>query len=538
MAIGVGGKWALRARPFGTLKTPFGKKHRGKRLEAGQACAPPHPRRKEGGAAKPQSMGQGGLQGSSKPSRRVKRSRRLAASARCPESSRGEQPDPEAWLENVAFPEPADDPALAELEDEDLVLEAGELEFDPEQWREASERYAASGRAGTRRAASETLRVQSRRTRALPRQESSRRDARGSSGTGPTRRIPRASAPITPSVRSRAARSVTARLRPLPPRPPSQPPQGRPSQPCWGAKVRRSSFRVSRGGLSKAQALAVSWPELNQAERAPRREGPPLELLALAALSLGLLLALGGPLLLRDRSSATPARGTTSAALTSAPSQGSQALAPQGTATQTPTLGRTAQSEASPETASTEGRQRALSTQDGSPAAAKGQGRSDPRLRRRGSLAQAQRRASEEVLGAVGGAQLRFGLACGTYGATAHVPLRLEQLSDAPAARDLTWELRHDARLEVEALSAGPAAQEASASLSFETLGPGRVRVRVSGKRPLGTGELCVVRLRVPPSSAEAPLPPYLPLEAIALRVNEGAPRLGAGAQGALRLEP
>ncbi len=369
-------------------------------------------------------MGQGGLRGSSSdpPSRRVKRSRRLAASAACPESNRGAKrpPAPEAWLENVAFPEPADDPALAELEDEDLVLEADELEFDAEQWREASERYAASGRSGTRRAASETARVQSQRTRALPRQESSRRDGRGSSGTGPTRRIPRASAPISPSVRSRAARSVTARLRPLPPRPASQPPQGRPSQPCWGAEVRRPSFRVSRGGLSRAQALAVTWPELGPAERAPRRERPPLELLALAALSLGLLLALGGPLLLRDRPSSAPARGATSAALTSAQDPGSQTRAPQDAATQTPTQRRAAGSEASPRTASTEGK-RAPSTQDESRGAARDQGRSDPRLRRRGSLALGRREANEEVLGSSGGARLRFGLACGTYGATAHL---------------------------------------------------------------------------------------------------------------------
>lgn len=491
-----------------------------------------------GGAAQPQPMGQGGLQGSfdEAHSRRVKRSRRLAADPACPESG-GE--DPEAWLENVAFPEPADDPALAELEDEDLVLEADELEFDAEQWREASERYAASERAASRRAGAETARVRSRRTRALPRQESSRRDARGSSGTGPTRRIPRASAHITASVRSRAARSVTARLRPLPPRPASQPPQGRPSQPCWGANVRRPSFRVSRGGLSRAQALAVTWPELTPAAETPTRKRPPLELIALASLSLGLLLALGGPLLLRDRSAHPPARGTTSAALTSdrgAQGRGPLAHTPKSeTSRESQTSGKSlaGRSEADSQAAEADTPRAALAQKE--PRSDDPQ--ADPRLRRRGTLAHARREASEEALGAAGGARLSFGLACGTYGAAAHVPLRLERLADAPATRTLTWELRHDARLEIEALNAGPASREAGATLSYEDLGPGRVRVRVEGKRPLGTGEVCVVRLRVPASSAEAPLPPYLPLEALALRINERAPRLGAGARGALRLE-
>jgi hypothetical protein len=493
-------------------------------------CSRPE-RRKEGGAAQPQPMGQGGLRGESRPSRRAKRSRRLAVEPARPESR---LPDPEAWLENVAFPEPADDPALAELEDEDLVLGADELEFDVEQWREASERYATSGRGASRRAA-QTARVQSRRTRALPRQESSRRDPRRSgSNTGPTRRIPRASAPISPSVRSRAARSVTARLRPLPPRPAAQPPEGRPSQPCWGATVRRPSFRVSRGGLSRAQALAVTWPELKPAEPAPTRRRPPLEVLALGVLSLGLLLAIGGPFLLRSRAPQGPERGATTAALTSAPA-GPLASAP-APASQAAEV--TSPRAEGPGAVPGSQRAGAAKSSSGDAARSSRRARSDPRLRRRGSRAQARRLAEEEILGTVGGARLRFGLACGTYGAAAFVPLRLEQLPDLPAARTLTWELRHDARLEVEALTPGPAAREAGASVDFEALGPGRVRLRVSGGRPLGTGELCVLRLRVPTQSEEARLPPYLPLEAIALRLDQRAPQLGAGARGALRLEP
>lgn len=521
-----------------TLDTVWRKRDWGKRLGDGQACAPGVGRRNEGGAAQPQPMGHGGLRGDSRPlSRRAKRSRRPAVGQRRPESepSLAHLPDPEAWLENVAFPEPADDPALAELEDEDLVLGADELEFDAEQWREASERYVASER-GARTRAAETARVRSKRTRALPRQESSRRDPRRvASGTGPTRRIPRASAPISPSVRSRVARSVTTRLRALPPRPAAQPPQARPSQPCWGATVRRPSFRVSRGGLSKAQALAVTWPELEPAEAAPTRSRPPLEVLALAALSLGLLLAIGGPFLLRqERTQPLADQQTTSAAATSASSTRPRAGAP---------TAATANADPARVTPSPSERGGAEPSRDRSPEASRrdevrGKERLDPRLRRRGSWALAKREAAEKVLGAVGGARLRFGLSCGTQGGLAFVPLRLEQLADLPPARTLTWELRHDARLKVEAVSAGPAAREAGASAEFEALGPGRVRVTVAGGREIGVGELCVLRLRVPPPDTEAPLPSYLPLEAVALRLDERDPQPGAGARGALRLEP
>lgn len=483
-------------------------------------------------------MGHGGLRGESRPlSRRAKRSRRLAVEQRRPESeppSLAHLPDPEAWLENVAFPEPADDPALAELEDEDLVLGADELEFDAEQWREASERYVASER-GARTRAAETARVRSKRTRALPRQESSRRDPRRvASGTGPTRRIPQASAQISPSVRSRVARSVTTRLRALPPRPAAQPPQARPSQPCWGATVRRPSFRVSRGGLSRAQALAVTWPELEPAEAEPTRSRPPLEVLALAGLSLGLLLALGGPFLLRqERPQPVADQRSTSAAATSASSTRDRTEAPAATAK----AGR-ARRGGSPAELEGASVPRARKGKESRWDEKRSRGRLDPRLRRRGSWALAKGEAAEKVLGAVGGARLRFGLACGTQGGVAFVPLRLEQLADLPPARTLTWELRHDARLKVEAVSAGPAAREAGASVEFEALGPGRVRVTVTGGREVGVGELCVLRLRVPPPDAEAPLPSYLPLEAVALRLDERDPQLGAGARGALRLEP
>lgn len=489
-------------------------------------------------------MGQGGLRGSSDGphSRRAKRSSRSPVPSPRPESKRSRPlsalrgpEDPELWLEGVAFPEPADDPALAELEDEELVLGADELSFDAEQWREASERYAASGRAVTQRASSETTRVQSRRTRALPRQESSRRDSRGVASTGPTRRIPRASAPISPSLRARAAQSVTARLSPLSPRPAAHPPVGRPSQPCWGSTVRRRSFRVSGGGLSKAQALAVTWPEIEPDQgEASKQTRPPLEILVLAALSLGLLLALGGPFLLQQRSA--PASRTTAAALTSG---ASTEVRPADTAAQA------LRGQARTQAAALSSGSSNLRPHSDAPRAAQPKSspatrvqRLDPRLRRRGEHALASRVASEEALGAAGGARLRIGLACGVFGAQAFVPLRFERLETAPAARSLTWELRHDARLEVEAVVAGPAAREAAAKVHFKALGPGRLRVRVVGQRPLARGELCVVRLSVPPTTSEEPLPRYLPLEAIALRLDEGAPRLGAGARGALRLEP
>lgn len=479
-------------------------------------------------------MGQGGTRGagsSGAPSGYD--SRRAAAQA----------PDPEAWLEEVAFPEPADDPALAELEDEDLVLEADELEFDAEQWREASERYAASERGSRRRASAETARVRSRRTRALPRLESSRRrrSSKRTSGTRPTQRIPRASAPISDSVRTRAARSVTARLRPLSPRPASDPPRGRPSQPCWGATVRRPSFRISRGGLSKAQALAVSWPELSSEEGLSLRRRPPLELLALAGLCLGLLLAIGGPFLLRDARPAladsaveapVPGKASTHAALTAAdePSQ----APPRGEAQ--------AQPATPPSSSASEGAPALPTRAPGASAPRSGlrvsEGHQDARLAQREARARARAEAEEEALGAAGGARLRFGLACGTYGADAHVPLRWERLADARPARALSWELRHDPRLSVEAVRAGAAAQEASAVLEFEVLAPGRVRITAQAERPLGTGELCVVRLSVPPRGEGAPLPPYLPLEALALRLDDASAQAAAGAQGALRLEP
>ncbi|MBL4847662.1 MAG: hypothetical protein JKY65_19265, partial [Planctomycetes bacterium] len=229
-------------------------------------------------------------------------------------------PDPELWLEGVSFPEPGDGPALASLED---VFGAEELNFDVEQWRAASERYARKSgpaRPRSRRPAAETAHDTSRRTRALPRQNSSRRDARTQSSTGPTRRIPRASSPISPSTRTRAAARVTVRLQSPPPRPDAQPPTARPSQPFWGSTVRRESFRVSRGGLSRAAALAVTWPELEPqgqpAEPAPKRRLP-IELIVLAALSIGLLIAIAGPFLLQGSSG--HARSTsTGAALQSA----------------------------------------------------------------------------------------------------------------------------------------------------------------------------------------------------------------------------
>lgn len=485
--------------------------------------------------------------------------------------------EPEAPLEEVLEDEPQEEPAeaglsraddaslgwgRAELEgagfgstdydaadfDDARALEAEELRFDAEEWRAASERYLAA------QDCAETARLDRRPTRALPRVESERRESAESraQATGPTRRIPLRARPPSASRRARAARSATARLAALGPVPAAHPSTDSARRPRWGEVVRRPSFNVSQGRMARAWALAISWPRLGASE-APRRLGGgiPLEISVLATLCFGLGLALGAALLLggeQGQPEVAARKGSTASAIQvagapveapiEAPGRGAVAAPP--SASRALAAGARGRSELRAGSSARRvelARSAAGAALQPAPRALVGPG-AGARALRQGERAEARLLESEELLGAAGGVRLGFGLACGELGGQAHVPLILERGEDAPQSARLACELRHDPRLRVIAVHAGPAAREAGAALSFEVLGQGRLALRLEGGRPLGAGELCVVELSVPLSG----LPSYLPLEAVSLSLAAAAgaplePRLGAGACGALLLE-